>query len=104
MVRHDCHAHDNVYDCKLSLSIHAQSCSWLCETQVQEMIVLTHKQAEGSHVAIISAYTCLPLFIFSVALKWRHPRVLCRAVHLEPACVDDRLINLTRKTHRLRSW
>lgn len=45
---------------------------------------LTQRQVELSHVAIISAYTCLPAFIFWVALKCRHPRVLCSAVHLEP--------------------
>lgn len=45
----------------------------------------THIQAELSQVAIIKAYVCFPAFIFCVALKWRQPTVLCKAVHFEPA-------------------
>lgn len=49
----------------------------------------THIQADLSQVAIIKAYVCFPAFIFCVALKWRQPTVLCKAVHFEPAqCVE----------------
>lgn len=54
------------------------------ETCNNEQLGLTQMQAELSQVAIIKAYTCLPAFIFCVALKWRQPTVLCRAVHFEP--------------------
>ena len=53
--------------------------------QGDEHCLHTQRQADSSHVAVIRAYTCLPVFIFCEALKWRQPTVLCIAVHFEPA-------------------
>ena len=71
-----------------------------------EQLGLTQMQAELSQVAIIKAYTCLPAFIFCVALKWRQPTVLCRAVHFEPgqqmSNADDAFAcgrNIKRRAH-----